>query len=46
MSEYSSVRRGKLKLKSGAVGGLKKKKRKRDHSKHDDDGEFKHSGET
>lgn len=45
MSEYSAVRRGKLKLKSGTVGGHKKKKRKREHSKHDDEGEYKHAGE-
>lgn len=44
MSAYSSVRGGKLKLKSGAVGGHKKKKRKREHSKHDDEGEYKHAG--
>ena len=45
MSEYSAVRGGKLKLKSGTVGGHKKKKRKREHSKHDDEGEYKHAGE-
>ena len=44
MSEYSAVRGGKLKLKSGLIGGQKKKKRKREHSKHDEDGEYKHGG--
>ena len=45
MSEYSAVRGGKLKLKGGLVGGQKKKKRKREHSKHDEDGEYKHGRE-
>ena len=45
MSEYSAVRGGKLKLKGGLVSGQKKKKRKREHSKHDEDGEYKHGRE-
>ena len=45
MSEYSAVRGGKLKLKGGLVSGQKKKKRKREQSKHDEDGEYKHGRE-
>lgn len=36
MSEYSAVRVGKLKLKGGKGVLGKKRKRKRDHSKHDE----------
>ena len=39
MSEYSAVRVGKLKLKGGKGTLGKKKKRKRDHSRLDEDGE-------
>ena len=38
MSEYSAVRVGKLKLKGGKGTIGKKKKRKREHSKHDESG--------
>lgn len=40
MSEYSAVRVGKLKLKGGKGILGKKKKRKRDRSKADEDGEY------